>query len=510
MLGPGKYSTSIWTPWATMCTALVRYIRWSLKIAWKRTFSNDLTYAKVGNVSVIDGLHIVQGSTTPSTKPTLLETWDESERVISLEYDRKLAEPLGGITTAMADITLENTDGRFTPDQNATIGTAILPKRPVLAEVGFYADSTERTVPVFIGLSEMPRQFKAERTLVVQAKDYVEYLNNYPLPPKVYENKRSDEIIEDILKLSGFVSSSYELDQGLNTPALVYFTQTQRAGDRIKELCEAEEGTFFQDEDAILRFYNRRKYGTYPLNTSLWDIDPSDIIAWENIGSTEIINSVVINVNPRVLETLQEVWEADDTISLAGSETKTIEAILPNPVLNVAHPVPTTDYTVTNNDGSIDYTDSGYVLFSIDPQADRITITLENTTANTIKVTMLKLRATPATLTGGYTVSYEDATSINKYDLSPYTIDNAYIESETFANTMAEHVVNKYKDPLRKIRLTIQGQPHFQVRDKIRAKALDTDDYTTYRILQIQGTLTNGLFIQDVIVREIGDNEYDS
>lgn len=44
------------------------------------------------------------------------EYTDESDNVLVLEVERQLNEPLGGISQAMADVTLENSDNRYTPN----------------------------------------------------------------------------------------------------------------------------------------------------------------------------------------------------------------------------------------------------------------------------------------------------------------------------------------------------------------------------------------------------------
>ena len=511
MLGPGNSSLSYWTPWATMATALVRYVRWKVEIAWKRTFSSSLVYARCGDAfSQVNGLHIVKGVTTPSTKPSLLEMWNETARVIRLEYDRKISEPLGGITSCLADIVLENTDNRFTPNHDSTIGTALLPKRPVTAEIGFYADSTERNISIFKGLSQMPEESKAGRTLTIPAKDYVEFLNSYALEPAIYVDKRTDEIIEDILITAGFSAPSYELDEALNTPSFVHFDRDETAGDRIRVLCEAEEGHFFQDENAVLRYHNRRRYGVYPYTTSMWDINPSDIIAWETMPNTQIINKCTVRTQPRTVQDLQEVWRRHDEFTIAIGATATVLAKLSDPCLVIAGLIATTDYTAYTGEDSTGLDKTADMVVTTEGFATEVKITIKNNSGALVYIPLLKIRGKPATVEGPITATYEDSSSINKYDLQEFSFENDYIDDAVFALALVTHVVNKYKEPLRRVRLTVQGQPHFQVKDKVRVKDPDTSTFANYRIMQIQGTLSEGLFIQDLIVRAIEDNEYDS
>ena len=158
-------------------------------------------------------------------------------------------------------------------------------------------------------------------------------------------NQRSDQIITDVLADAGIGASSYELDQGLNTIGFAWFEKGQTAGDRIRQICEAEEAIFYQDEMGMLRFENRDKYSQSPYNASVWDVDPGDILEWKQSYSSPIINRIIIRGAPRSVKGETEVWRNGVEEEIASGATLTIWADFEDPVSDITQPASTTDYT---------------------------------------------------------------------------------------------------------------------------------------------------------------------
>ena len=292
ILGPGISSNSIWTPFSSISTATIRPIRARCLVAWTRVVDTSV-YATIGS-SIVGGFDIVKGSGDVTINVAdSYNYFDETERVIRLEYERHLIEPLGGTSIAIADVVLDNTDLRFTPDYNSTIGTALRPNRPMKIFIGFEVEGQVKTIPIIEGLTSQPKEDKLKRRISFTVYDFMQSLNNKPQETTIYTNKRSDEIIQDILSRAGIGSNSYVLDMGLNTIGFAWFEKGQTAGQRIKKICEAEEAIFYQDENGILRFENRDKYSQAPYNSVCWTIEQDDIINWEQQYNSQIINRVI-------------------------------------------------------------------------------------------------------------------------------------------------------------------------------------------------------------------------
>ena len=509
MQGHTQSSESIWTAFNNLTTAAARQLKWQLKISWKRAVGST-GFATIGT-SIIGGLDLVQGLDSVVTETDKFQYFDETSHLIRFEWDRVLQEPLGGMAICLGNVLLENVDGRFTPDKNATIGTAILPNRPLQMFIGFIVGSLEKVVPIFKGLTRQPREHKPDSTSEIECYDYVKFLNEYALESTIYTNQRSDQIITDILTTIGFGTAQYVLDTGLNTIGFAWFEKGQTAGERIKKICEAEEAFFYQDEGGILRFENRRHYAASPHNVSVWDIEPDDIIRWEMDESTEIINRVIIKADPKEVGTAgTEIWKDPIEEVIDRGETLTVWAQFDNPASVLIAPVATTDYTAftATAGGGTDITTDISIVATLFTKSVKLEIT--NNNINKAYINLLKLRGTPIVSSGAITYQFEDTTSTGKYGNFQLEIENDFIDNSTFARYLAQAIVRKYKTPNKRIILTIQGIPQLQLRDKVNVKDPKTNAYTTYRVMRIQGNLDGGLLTQILTLRKVVLGEADS
>lgn len=507
MLGSGTSSEAIWTPFNSITTATVRPLRARCLISWSRSI--DVSAYAIIDSSVVGGFDIIQGyGDTGINEADSFSYEDETERVIRLEYERHLIEPLGGTSIAMADIVLDNTDLRFTPDYNATIGTAIKPNRPMKIFIGFDVQGQTKTIPIIEGLTLQPREDKSRRIVSISAYDFMKFLNEKPQETTIYTDQRSDQIIEDILTRAGVGSNSYALDQGLNTVGFAWFEKGQTAGDRIRQICEAEEGIFYQDENGVLRFENRDKYSQPPFNSHVWTIEPDDILEWEQQSSSEIINRVIVNAKPRSVKGEAEVWRNGTEEQVAGGGGQlVIWADFEDPVSSLTAPAATTDYLALTGANGTGTNITASVTIAMEAFTKSAKLTITNSYAFKAYINVLRLRGTPATVDYEIQEVFQDDTSISEYNEHQQEIDNEYIDNRSFASNMAQDIVRRYKDPLATLRLKIRGVPQLQLRDWVRVKDQDLNTYLNYRIVGIQGVFEPGSFIQTLSLRKISSDE---
>lgn len=505
------YDSSLaeWTPFNTLTTASQRVLRWVLRISWKRIVGTS-GWAVVGT-SEVDSTDTVRGATDILTEADKWDWIDETSRLVRFEYDRVLQEPLGGMAMCIGDYVLENADGRFTPNQNATIGTAILPNRPIQSYIGFLVGAVQKTVAIFKGLTEQPMEDKAHGTVSISSYDYIKSINEFKLESAVYENQRSDQIIADILSDCGIGTSQYVLDIGLNTIGFAWFTKGDTAGERIKAICEAEEAFFYQDENGILRFENRRHYGVSPHATSVWNIDPMDIITWERDDSVPIYNRVIVKAEPKQIAASDTViWTHGFEETIARGETKEVWASFSGPVYSNVTPAATTDYTAftATGGGGTNITSSISIVVTLFAEAAKIQIT--NNGLVPAYVNFLQLRGKLISVKETIHEEYEDSASQAKYGECQLEIENDFIDSRSFAYYLARAIVAKYKDTALRVVINCQGIPQLQLRDKVTAKNPETGNPETYRVMRIRGNLEGGLFTQTISLRKIEEGEVDS
>lgn len=506
MLGSGKSSASIWTPFDSMTTASVRSLKARCLVAWTR---NNIysSFAVIGS-SIVGGIDIVQGVGDKAiNNADYYEYFDETARVIRIEYERHLIEPLGGTSIAMVDIILDNTDLRFTPNYNSTIGTALEPNRPVKIFIGFEVLGQELVIPIIEGLSLQPRENKMERTVSISVYDFMKFLNEKPQETAIYQNQRSDQIISDILARAGVGSSNYQLDQGLNTIGFAWFEKGQTAGNRIKKICEAEEAIFYQDEQGIFRFENRDKYSKAPYNSHIWTIDPDDILEWiQNINSS-IINRALVKGSPRSVKGETEIWHDGVEEEIAAGATLVIWAQFDEPVSSITALNSTYDFQAFTASGGLGSNITADISITVTSFTKSAKLSITNNNVSKAYLNLLRLRGTPASVDYEITEVYQDNASIETFNEYQQEIINEFIDSRPFAQNMAQNLVKRHKDPLGVLQLRVRGIPQLQLRDQIKVKDMDLNTYKNYRLIGIQGIFEIGLFIQILTLREITINE---
>lgn len=467
---------SIVTPLESVLTGYTRKIRVKVRASWLKVADLATVYAIVGS-SLVDGPNLVQGQSTVITNSDLFAYIDESAHAMRIDYDRKIDEPRGGTFHAIADVLLDNISGRFTPMNNATIGTALEARRPFKVSIGFDAGGVDRMTQIIVGLTaNRPRVSRSGGQVEIQVYDYITFIDNANLEAAIYEDMRTDQILEDILVSLGFGSSQYVLDVGINTIPFAWFDKDKRAGVRIRELCESEEARFYQDENGILRFENRNHWANYPYQTPVRTIDSADIINDEDDNSTRIINRAIVIAKPRKVDASPSVvWTLTDQPAIAPGQTITIWAAFFDaeagneklPISEITTPASTTDYTGntvvdgsgTNRTASISISVTNFV------ESAKIQIT-NNHGSDTVYLTLMQLRGKAAR--GGpqaIQAVVENANSINKFEAQEYTVKNDLIQDRLIAETIANNLVNKYKDPMSRRIISIPGIPHLQLGD---------------------------------------------
>lgn len=467
---------SIQTPLEAVLTSDTRTVRINVKASWLKVQDPNIVFATIG-ASVINGPDLVQGQSVVITNADLYAYVDESEHAMRLDYDRRIDEPRGGTTHAIVNVLLDNINQRFTPNQNATIGTAIEARRPFKMSVGFNVGGIDRLVQIVTGLTgSKPKLGRTAKTVEVEVYDYITFIDNATLAAAIYENKRSDQVIELILADLGFGSSQYSLDQGINTIGFAWFDKDKSAGRRIRELCEAEEAHFYQDENGIIRFENRNHYAVYPHQTVQRTIDPADILSDDDDESTKIINRAIVIAKPRKVDTqVAPLWSHATVEEILAGQTITIWAAFYDsdsgasklPVKTIAAPVATSDYTANSQDdgNGTDMTSDIAIVVTNFVESAKIEIT--NNALTTAYLTSLQLQGLAARVSQAIQAVTEDANSINKYEAQEYTVQNDLIQSGTVAKSIANNLVAKYANPMGRRKIRIPGIPHLQIKDLI-------------------------------------------
>lgn len=479
-----------------------------LLISWLRDSDPDIDFFTIG-VSLIGGNDIIRGEGNVVTEFDQFIFVDETERVIAMSFEREYEKPLSGIGIAQGDIELANHDDKFTPKVSAEIGDYILPNRPVRMYMGFEGES----VQILVGFMEAPQNDLEQKVTRIHVWDAMEYIKNFEFSgSSVFENYRTDQILEDVLQAMGFQPQHYELDVGQNTIPFAWYSSGDIAGDFIKNLVEAELGRFFIDENGIIRFENIDHWGDNLTVTETLDDDR--ILGIEAKGLDDVINLVRVESNVRTLQAFQPIWSNPEVYRIAAGgsldltaryEVKDEEV----PAKDVVEPVlagpDTTSFFGCNTspDAIGERVESG-VSVAFTAKAQEADMTFTNSLPYPVYIVALQLWGRPAIVTNEIRVRRVNNPSVQKYDEHPVDIANDFITTELWASRIADTLISTYREAGLLIEVRVPMKPHRQLGDYL--------DLNTYKlpeslqeghffIVKIQGELQEGIMTQLLTLR---------
>lgn len=103
------------------------------------------------------------------------------------------------------------------------------------------------------------------------------------------------------------------------------------------------------------------------------------------------------------------------------------------------------------------------------------------------------------------TKTASDPNSIRRYRAKELTIDNPFIMEESYAQKIAEIVLDNFQNPVAILNLGILGRPHLQLEDKVLITSLDQLDISDREYFAIETSITyNGGVEQNVVLKAAG------
>lgn len=433
---------------------------------------------------------------------------DYAQYTNSLSVRRNLGQYPYGVIMAEADVELDNNTRKFLPNFDATIGSGILPNRPMKLSIGI----DDEYMKLFTGYTTQPVITLNNRVVQMHAFDVFNYFNNFVSTISgAFVNAPFQNIVASGMAEMGFSTNQYILDKSLQQNIGYFAANGKTWGDIFKQGVEAEQGLMFADENGIPRFWNRQHFltasGVVKFQLSYSKI--SDI-TWQN---TPIINDVIVRSKPRAVQARQKIWEADSAIELEpGKDTDYFIDFTDDngdlPVTSVSLPQYITtasgsqSYYATNvnSDGS-GQAGNGYVsLVSVYNFGNTYRATFRNSFTSRMYLTQLVIYATPAKVTQPIEERYQDATSIEAFGRNPgnngqpLIIENDLIQDKSTAKSLAYTLVNEYKSPGKRYLcpLAVQSDPALQIGDAGLLLINDTGETKNVYITGITNTLNRG------------------
>lgn len=427
---------------------------------------------------------------------------DYSDRLVSVSWERRLEFPYQ-IQCGMADFSLSNTDGFFTPLNAASaIGTDNLPARPAKIVAGFsFGDRTEM-VPQMVGITDgMPTTQSASKTVDYHMIDFLYDICNQTLKTVVnMREARTDEVIAAILQSYGLAPSQYNLAPGRYKIPFVFFDVGASIGDALKKLVQAENGFMWLDEKGVVRFIPSG--GIAGATEIVATLEDYHIMSLETGDLSDIVNHVKLTADLREVQEYQEVYAKSDSSEsvsaslwvVPGKGEFTISCSLGDPCYDVVAPTQGKSssvswFTAVNSNG---YEVAGGVTATGVLSSNSYTITFTNNNGFPVEISEMKLWGEPAKVYDVLDYDAYDDESVAKYgDQILEITDNQFFQTYTQANAFARTLIRQHAEYGRTIEASIKGDFAFQLLDLIQINTSNTAYNGIYRIMGISYEYSN-------------------
>lgn len=449
-----------------------------VQIAWEREIKDDRGFFTL-DYSTLDGGDILWSGNQDTVSFMDRYTYtNETHYMQNFKISRMVSNKPYGLIQGTANITLNNGSGRFEPNNDPDIGQYVhLPNRPVRIQIGIDGEYLN----LFTGYLSRPKTgvTRIGNDFEANAFDACSYFANCSTNLDAQVGKTLDEIIAALLIEAGFGVDQFQLEPSVQG-VIGYFPKQNDAkvSDIITKLCESEWYLIFADGDGIIHGWNANHFVIEDSDQPVWNVSYSNA---PNIGqaSTNILNDIQVIAKPHLPVGKSKLWSltsaSDNTLVPAGGSIDIFADLkdAENAVvyaMELGTPVFTTN---TKQDGSGNTNNSAISLSSMYNFGPSVRMTFRNSSNTPTYITAINLGGTSAQQNNISSTRARDQASIDEYGANPdastpgriYELENEYIQSASFATTIATLIANNYASPLGKYNVGIFPVPMLEIGD---------------------------------------------
>jgi hypothetical protein len=430
-----------------------------------------------------------------------LTDWvDETTYLLSVMGNEKMEGDSGEGVASTLDFELDNTTDRFSPNNSSSELYAYLkPRVPVRVSI-----TIDQEYRLFTGYIKNIHPNTKSRVCSFECFDNQVLVYNAQTNGIVYEDKRSDELLETLAGLAGLVPAQYSFDVGVHSVNFGYF-ENRNVWPVMGEIAVAERGRIFFDREGILTFWNRDKFGTQnpvcELTLDNWIADTD-----YSVAEHDIKNAVIVKATPRAAFPIQAVW-ANGDIQYLDPYTDTLVYVpagltqdawldLEDPCSTFITPVQNTDFTANSAiDGTGDDLTSSISIDTFTNFGNAVFISVKNNSAQDAYLTKFQVRGTPVRIINWVKVTALEELSVLKYGRQEVEIENNFIDSESTAWEIAEEELYRKKESINLFRINIVGNPDVECGNIVNVEHR-ANEFKNFMVSQIDWTLDDKGFAQ--------------
>jgi len=268
-----------------------------------------------------------------------LTTYVKSLEILKERYYNKQGTiPVGNAAASELVMVLNDLGGLLEPHGGAYIFQGhILPNRKITVELGFVLPdgTTEYCASGVYYTKSWTTDWSGMTT--VRAYDGTKKLLRKRYAGAVQEGKTVGELVEIVCQASGMSPDQYLIDATTQVIPYAVF-ESKTVWEHLRKLAEAEGGFIYFDESGILRFESRAHLAGH--SAEALHIDWTNTLNLKDASDEERIRNVVRVVSKRLKEEASAtIWNLQETLTVPGSGSLTIEVRFQDPAVDVTAPV---------------------------------------------------------------------------------------------------------------------------------------------------------------------------
>jgi len=386
---------------------------------------------------------------------TFVDTYDDlTINTKSIHFSRGKSDELGKSEVGQLSITINNTDGLYTPSNPAgSLYLSLLPKRTIKV----YYSARGTNYPLFYGFIEeiIPHPHPSEQDCIITAVDGGDFLSRHDLETSLLKSVATGSVVNTILDNSDWSSSLRSIDTGIDT-VKYWYGHDKSARTALGEIEDSELGLVYINGAGNLVYEDRHhRWGVEHQTSQFTFNDTMEQINY-SMNPKNIYNTIKSTITPWSLSaSSEELWRLQEVPSLDIGETKTFWGNSNYFVDAWDTIVASTDYLANSASTGLGDNETANLSVSQSGFAQAIRIDTTNNTDHMIYLTLLKAKGKYYDGQTTITIKKEDVTSQTNYQKR--TLDRAgkYQDSTDVADGYCNIALAKYKDPRPEISITV-------------------------------------------------------
>lgn len=453
-------------------------------VMWQKTLANPVTQVTKMDLVVKKWSHAGRQVKILEFFTSIQETYEGDDiLLIHLLEEREVSQgslPVGNISANEIDIRLNNSTRKFDAgNKQSPLYQLLKQNRRIRAWLGVkHDDGSKEWVPLgtfWSGDWSAPEDGVYAQTT---GRDRLELLRKSTYSTStVQQSKTLYDLAVAVLQDAGLKSDEYWVDTELQQYTIPYaYFEPQSHREALRKIAEACLGQVYCDRNGVIRVEGPSYLASK--TTADLTITQDDYFRKDNpVRWGQIANYIEVETQPLRPDVTQEVYRSNEAISIAAGETKTLTVYYnQTPCINASASLVGATNTVI--------TAATYYAWGAE-------ITLKNNGTAAESITIV-INAQPLKILNKEKAIAKDDASITDNGLIRYTFpNNPLVQTLSMAQTIADKLLQSFKDPRRDVEIEWRGNPALLLGDRV--KVTDRNEQNDYYVVRQELEYTGAL-----------------